>query len=170
MHFTADTVIVITGSSRGVGLEFVKHFLEYTDSKVVATARSLSKADILRTLITQYAKRLQTVALDTSEESSIEVTHAHAGQTQLGIYASVGLDDCKATVDLHAVFQYYDGVMKLAHGAQLEHLNKAQASANGDTSTDLQASVKEISALHSGIDLLINNAGIEEGVGPIWET
>lgn len=104
MHFTADTVIVITGSCRGLGLEFVKHFLEYTDSKVVATARSLSKADILRTLITQYAKRLQTVALDTSEESSIE------------------------------------------------------------------ASVKEISALHSGIDLLINNAGIEEGVGPIWET
>jgi len=30
--------------------------------------------------------------------------------------------------------------------------------------------VKEISALLSGIDLLINNAGIEEGVGPIWET
>ncbi|DBA69406.1 hypothetical protein WJX79_005430 [Trebouxia sp. C0005] len=104
MHFTADTVIVITGSSRGLGLEFVKHFLEYTDSKVVATARSLSKADALRTLVTQYSKRLHTVALDTSEESSIE------------------------------------------------------------------ASVKEISALHSGIDLLINNAGIEEGVDPIWET
>ena len=102
MHFTADTVIVITGSSRGLGLEFVKHFLEYTDSKVVATARSLSKADDLRTLMTQYSKRLQTVTLDTSEESSIEVTHA--GQTQLGVYASVGFDDCKATVELHAVF------------------------------------------------------------------
>ncbi len=101
MHFTADTVIVITGSSRGLGLEFVKHFLEYTDSKVVATARSLSKADDLRTLMTQYSKRLQTVALDTSEESSIEVTHA--GQTQPGVYANVGLDDCKVTVDLHAV-------------------------------------------------------------------
>lgn len=101
MHFTADTVIVITGSSRGLGLEFVKHFLEYTDSKVVATARSLSKADALRTLVTQYSKRLHTVALDTSEESSIEVTHA--GQMQLGAYASVGRDDCNATINSHAV-------------------------------------------------------------------
>ena len=101
VHFTADTVIVITGSSRGLGLEFVKHFLEYTDSKVVATARSLSKADDLRTLMTQYSKRLQMVALDTSEESSIEVTHA--GQTQLGVHASVGLDDYRATVDVHTV-------------------------------------------------------------------
>lgn len=101
MHLTADTVIVITGSSRGLGLEFVKHFLEHTDSKVVATARSPSKAHDLRTLVTQYSKRLQTVALDTSEESSIEVSHA--GQTQLGVYASFRLDDCKATVDLHTV-------------------------------------------------------------------
>ncbi len=119
MRFTADMVIVITGSSRGLGLEFVKHFLEYTDSKVVATARSLSKAENLCTLMTQYPKRLQTITLDTSEESSIEVTHA--GQ-------SVRRDDCNAVEALHTVSWFCNRLNNFVQGVYLEHLIKASAS------------------------------------------
>ena len=33
----------------------------------------------------------------------------------------------------------------------------------------LQAAVKEVANAHSGVDLLINNAGIDEGVDPLWQ-
>ena len=74
MLFTADTVVVITGSSRGLGLEYVKQILSTTESTVVATARNLAKADALHGLANKHAKRIQLVALDVSDESSIKVT------------------------------------------------------------------------------------------------
>ncbi len=75
MHFTTDTVTVITGSGRGLGLQFVKQILGTTDSTVVATARSLSTADQLHELVKRFSKRLHLVTMDTSDESSIKVTH-----------------------------------------------------------------------------------------------
>ena len=34
----------------------------------------------------------------------------------------------------------------------------------------LQAAAQEVAKAHAGVDLLINNAGIDEGIGPILET
>lgn len=68
----SDQVVVVTGASRGLGLEHVKQFLEKTQSKVVGTARSPAKADQLKALVQQYSGRLHVVALDTSDEDSIK--------------------------------------------------------------------------------------------------
>lgn len=74
---TSDTVFVITGANRGLGIEHVKQFMEKTKVKVVATARQPSKADELNELVKQYSDRLSVIELDTSSEKSIEVKHMH---------------------------------------------------------------------------------------------
>ncbi len=71
--FDAQSVVVITGSSRGLGLEFVRQLLQSTESHVVATARDPQKADSLTALAKQQPNRLKLVALDTGDESSIKV-------------------------------------------------------------------------------------------------
>lgn len=72
--FTAETVVVITGCSRGLGLEFVKQLLDTTESQVVATARNPQKCEALTGLSSQYEKRLKLVTLDTEDEASIKVS------------------------------------------------------------------------------------------------
>ena len=71
--FSANSVVVITGCSRGLGLEYVKQVLETTDSHVVATARNPQKSDALTGLSRQYQDRLKLVTLDTEDEASIKV-------------------------------------------------------------------------------------------------
>ena len=71
--FDAQSVVVITGSSRGLGLEFVKQLLDTTESHVVATARDPQKADSLTALAKKQPDRLKLVSLDTGDESSIKV-------------------------------------------------------------------------------------------------
>ena len=73
LSFNAQSVVVITGSSRGLGLEFVRQLLDSTESHVVATARDPQKADALTALVKQQPHRLKLVALDTGDESSIKV-------------------------------------------------------------------------------------------------
>ena len=73
VEFSAESVVVITGCSRGLGLEYVKQILETTESHVVATARNPQKSDALNDLSKQYEKRLKLVTLDTEDESSIKV-------------------------------------------------------------------------------------------------
>lgn len=73
LSFNAQSVVVITGSSRGLGLEFVRQLLDSTESHVVATARDPQKADALTALVKQKPDRLKLVALDTGDESSIKV-------------------------------------------------------------------------------------------------
>ncbi|KAK9840130.1 hypothetical protein WJX74_003908 [Apatococcus lobatus] len=95
-----DTVVVVTGASRGLGLEFVKQLLKTSQSRVVATARNPTGSKGLSALVEQFADRLNLITLDTSSDSSIE-----------------------------------------------------QAAA-------------AVAKLHGGIDILINNAGIDEGIHP----
>ncbi len=47
---------------------------------------------------------------------------------------------------------------------------KESMSATDICNCEMQAAAEQVSQSLSGIDLLINNAGIEEGVDPIWET
>ncbi|KAK9858414.1 hypothetical protein WJX84_005058 [Apatococcus fuscideae] len=98
--FSPDTVVVVTGASRGLGLEFVKQLLKTSQSRVVATARNPTGSKGLSALVEQFADRLNLITLDTSSDSSIE-----------------------------------------------------QAAA-------------AVAKLHGGIDILINNAGIDEGIHP----
>ena len=68
-----DTVAVITGTSRGLGLGIVKHISETTDSKVIATAGNPQASKPLRTLSKEHSNRLTLLTLDTEDERSIQV-------------------------------------------------------------------------------------------------
>lgn len=74
LAFDADTVVLITGSSRGLGFHLVKGILETTQSQVVATARNVGKANVLQELEAKFSGRVQLVDLDTASEDSIKVT------------------------------------------------------------------------------------------------
>ena len=76
MRFRSDTVVVVTGSSRGLGFEYVKQILQNTEATVVATARNPSKSNELQALTKKEPKRLQLVSLDSADETSVEVNFA----------------------------------------------------------------------------------------------
>lgn len=63
--------IVITGASRGLGLEFAKQYLELGDA-VVATVRPQSNLESLRDLKRKYPSRLHFVSFDLSAFDEIE--------------------------------------------------------------------------------------------------
>ncbi|MBN2155314.1 MAG: SDR family oxidoreductase [Candidatus Lokiarchaeota archaeon] len=63
--------ILITGSNRGIGLEFTKQYLLRNDS-VIATCRSPTTARKLQNLKKQYKNRLMIVEMDVSNFKSIQ--------------------------------------------------------------------------------------------------
>lgn len=63
-------VYLVTGASRGIGLEFVDQLLK-RGGKVIAGSRSISPA--LEDLLSKYPEELFNIELDVSNESSIEV-------------------------------------------------------------------------------------------------
>lgn len=68
-----DTIL-ITGANRGIGLEFVRQYLEHGE-KVLATARKLEQADELLELSESHSDRLSCFHLDVTEQESIDQLH-----------------------------------------------------------------------------------------------
>ncbi|PCJ23011.1 MAG: short-chain dehydrogenase [SAR86 cluster bacterium] len=64
------TTVLITGTNRGIGLEFVEQFLARGD-RVLATCRDVEKADSLRQLEQNYSS-LELLELDVADTQSIE--------------------------------------------------------------------------------------------------
>lgn len=62
---------LVTGSNRGLGLEFTRQLLRRGDH-VFATCRNPEAADALHELASRYSERLHLMALDVTEEASIE--------------------------------------------------------------------------------------------------
>lgn len=63
--------ILITGASRGLGLEFTKQYLERGD-RVIATCRQPEKAEVLTRLQKEFEKSLEVEQLDVTSEKSRE--------------------------------------------------------------------------------------------------
>ena len=61
--------ILVTGTNRGLGLEFVTQYLARGD-RVIATARDLEKASKLQALKKKYPKKLMLFSLDVSKDQS----------------------------------------------------------------------------------------------------
>jgi NAD(P)-dependent dehydrogenase (short-subunit alcohol dehydrogenase family) len=62
--------ILVTGSSRGIGLGLVKTYLSKSSTRVIATCRAPESAHELTALKTTYGDRLEIFPLDiTSKES-----------------------------------------------------------------------------------------------------
>jgi NAD(P)-dependent dehydrogenase (short-subunit alcohol dehydrogenase family) len=70
MTSSSTLTYVITGASRGLGLEFVKQ-LSSTDSTIFALARNPSGAKDLQELVKQN-KNIHTFRLDATDEASIK--------------------------------------------------------------------------------------------------
>ena len=64
-------VALVQGSSRGLGLEFVRQLVERPNTRVVATCRTPAAAEQLQALQQRHAGRLHIVQLDSTDESSI---------------------------------------------------------------------------------------------------
>ena len=61
-------IIFVTGASRGLGLEFVKQFLQ-KDNVVIASSRDPSKSEDILQLKEEFGEKLQLCKLDVTEEN-----------------------------------------------------------------------------------------------------
>ena len=68
----SGSVYLVTGASRGIGLEFVSQLL-HGGANVIAGARTPSKSQGLQDLLKAFPDHLFTVPLDVSDEASIKV-------------------------------------------------------------------------------------------------
>eukprot|EP00051_Salpingoeca_urceolata_P013869 m.175575 g.175575 ORF g.175575 m.175575 type:complete len:273 (-) comp17921_c0_seq13:30-848(-) len=67
----AMVTALVTGSSRGIGLELVRQLLA-AGHRVIATCRTPAKATDLQEVLGKYADQSQLLALDVSDEKSVE--------------------------------------------------------------------------------------------------
>lgn len=77
-----DRVAVVQGSSRGIGLGFVRHLLQRPDYKVVATCRDVDSAAALKELQSQHGPdRLRVLGVDVLDEESVSAAAANVAET-----------------------------------------------------------------------------------------
>jgi NAD(P)-dependent dehydrogenase (short-subunit alcohol dehydrogenase family) len=93
--------VLITGASRGLGLEFTRRYLDRGD-RVFATCREPARARDLAALAGPHGDRLTVVALDVADPGSIRAAHAAVRRrTQVldllinnaGVYSRSGSED-----------------------------------------------------------------------------
>ena len=75
-----NAVFVISGASRGIGLQFVKSLLERTQGKIVACCRSPTSANQLNQLASQQHNnmdRIEILPLDIEDQSTIDALSTH---------------------------------------------------------------------------------------------
>lgn len=63
--------VFITGANRGLGLEFVRQYLQ-AGTRVIATCRDPERADGLHGLVTSHAEPISIRALDVTDEAAVE--------------------------------------------------------------------------------------------------
>ena len=74
------SVYVVTGASRGLGLEFIKQ-LSAKGSTVFACARNPDQAEELKKLVDN--KKVYSIKLDTTNEQSLKVRREKSGHRQM---------------------------------------------------------------------------------------
>jgi len=67
----SKAVFVVSGASRGIGLQFVSSLLDRTQGKIIACVRSPATADQLNS-ITSQTDRLEVLPLDLEDQSTID--------------------------------------------------------------------------------------------------
>ena len=79
----SDTVL-ITGANRGIGLQFVHHYLTQ-GAKVIATCRQPSHATQLSQLQERYGEQLQVMPLDVSRSDDITALATQLGDQPISL-------------------------------------------------------------------------------------
>ena len=67
-----NSVFVVSGASRGIGLQFVSSLLERTQGKIIACCRSPATADQLNKVAAQNTDRIEVLPLDLEDQSTID--------------------------------------------------------------------------------------------------
>jgi NAD(P)-dependent dehydrogenase (short-subunit alcohol dehydrogenase family) len=75
---------VVTGTNRGIGLEFVSQLLAQ-GHQVVATARNPQQVPALQVLANQYRTQLTLLPLDLADESSVQTFAAEVGRQPIDV-------------------------------------------------------------------------------------
>ena len=83
----SQKTVLITGANRGLGLGFVQNYLA-KDATVIATCRSLEKAQELVGLQSQHSDQIHCYEMDVSQESSVRDTHASISKDHPSIWPS----------------------------------------------------------------------------------
>ena len=68
-----EAVFVVNGSSRGIGLQFVKSLAEKTKGKIIACCRSPTAAHELNKVASKYPERIEILPLDVESQPSIDM-------------------------------------------------------------------------------------------------
>ena len=68
-----DAVFVVNGSSRGIGLQFVKSLAQRTKGRIVACCRSPDAAQDLQDIASQYPQRLRILQLDLENQFTVDI-------------------------------------------------------------------------------------------------
>ena len=68
----SNAVFVVSGASRGIGLQFVSSLLERTQGKIIACCRSPAAADKLNKIASQQTDRIEVLPLDLEDQSTID--------------------------------------------------------------------------------------------------
>jgi len=150
--------VLITGTNRGLGLEFTCQYLE-RGAQVFAGCRQPAAATALRTLQAKYPQRLSIIALDVGDAGAIRAAHdtVHSQTDSIdilvnnaGIYSSHGSDeplerlgklsfeDSLKVLRINAVApllvaQQFLGLLRAARGAKLINISSGYGSVSANT-------------------------------------
>jgi NAD(P)-dependent dehydrogenase (short-subunit alcohol dehydrogenase family) len=76
--------VLVTGASRGIGLDFVRAWLE-RGAQVIAGCRTPAGASALGTLMNEYGERLRVMQLDVTDERSVETMAGALGNLNIDL-------------------------------------------------------------------------------------
>lgn len=76
--------VLVTGASRGIGLEFVRAYLNL-GANVIAAARNPAQASDLQQLLEAHPEQLRLMQLDVKDERSVELLDGAIGNTAIDL-------------------------------------------------------------------------------------